>query len=189
MTRSATPRSRPGGLGIAASSGKSDSGVGLRTARSPPADSTASAPDAGRRSRSCRRRGRWAAAADRRARARTSAAPMKSRKSGAGRFGRDLNSGWNWLRDEPGMIGKLDHLDQSSVLEGARDDEAGVSEPRAEVVVDLVAVPVALVDRGLGRTPRTPSCSSTRSTGCAPSRIVAPRSSTSFCSGSRSMTG
>ena len=34
--------------------------------------------------------------------ARTRAAPTKSRKSGAGRVGRDLNSGWNWLATNQG---------------------------------------------------------------------------------------
>jgi len=37
-----------------------------------------------------------------RERARSSAAPTNSRKSGAGRVGRDLNSGWNWLATNHG---------------------------------------------------------------------------------------
>ena len=37
--------------------------------------------------------------------ARSSAAPTKSRKSGAGRVGRDLNSGWNWLATNQGWSG------------------------------------------------------------------------------------
>ena len=37
-----------------------------------------------------------------RALARSSAAPTKPRKSGAGRVGRDLNSGWNWLATNHG---------------------------------------------------------------------------------------
>ena len=37
-----------------------------------------------------------------RALARSSAAPTKPRKSGAGRVGRDLNSGWNWLATNQG---------------------------------------------------------------------------------------
>lgn len=37
-----------------------------------------------------------------RERARSRAAPTKSRKSGAGRVGRDLNSGWNWLATNQG---------------------------------------------------------------------------------------
>src|SRR5205807_8110454 len=34
-----------------------------------------------------------------------SAAPTNSRKSGAGRVGRDLNSGWNWLATNQGWSG------------------------------------------------------------------------------------
>jgi hypothetical protein len=37
-----------------------------------------------------------------RARERSSAAAANSRKSGAGRVGRDLNSGWNWLATNQG---------------------------------------------------------------------------------------
>ena len=37
-----------------------------------------------------------------RSRERSSAAPTNSRKSGAGRVGRDLNSGWNWLATNQG---------------------------------------------------------------------------------------
>jgi len=40
-----------------------------------------------------------------RALARSSAAPTKPRKSGAGRVGRDLNSGWNWLATNHGCSG------------------------------------------------------------------------------------
>src|SRR6266511_3395196 len=40
-----------------------------------------------------------------RSRARPSAAPTNSRKSGAGRVGRDLNSGWNWLATNQGWSG------------------------------------------------------------------------------------
>src|SRR5438128_12227213 len=48
--------------------------------------------------------------------------------------------------DKPGMPGQLDDLHEAPLLEGARDDQASVDEALAEVVVDLVAVPVALVD-------------------------------------------
>ena len=57
------------------------------------------------------RRGRGSAAVRRyaavartpeRARLRSSAATTNSRKSGAGRVGRDLNSGWNWLATNHG---------------------------------------------------------------------------------------
>ena len=49
------------------------------------------------------RDGRTASA--RAARARSSAAPTKPWKSGAGRVGRDLNSGWNWLATNHGWSG------------------------------------------------------------------------------------
>ena len=48
--------------------------------------------------------------------------------------------------DEPRVVGQLDDLDEPALLVRARDDEARVDEPRPEVVVDLVAMPVALVD-------------------------------------------
>ena len=52
-------------------------------------------------------------------------------------------------RDEPRVIGQLDDLDEPPLLERSGDDETGVDELVAELVVDLVAVPVALVDRRL----------------------------------------
>ena len=52
-------------------------------------------------------------------------------------------------RDEPRVVGQLDDLDQPPLLERARDDEARVDELLAVLVVDLVAVAVALVDDGL----------------------------------------
>ena len=47
------------------------------------------------------------------------------------------------------MIGQLDDLDEPALLERARDDEARVDERGPVVVVDLVAVPVPLVDHRL----------------------------------------
>ena len=47
-------------------------------------------------------------------------------------------------RHEPRVIGQLDDLDEPPALERARDDEPRPDELVAEVVVDLVAVPVAL---------------------------------------------
>ena len=44
------------------------------------------------------------------------------------------------------MVGQLDDLDEPALLERAGDDEARLDELRAEVVVHLVAVAVALVD-------------------------------------------
>src|SRR4051794_9251127 len=48
--------------------------------------------------------------------------------------------------DEPRVTRELDDLDQPPLLEGPADDEPGVDESRPEVVVDLVAVAVPLVD-------------------------------------------
>ena len=52
-------------------------------------------------------------------------------------------------RDEPRVIRELDDLDEPALLERPRDDEARFDEQRAEVVVDLVPVPVPLVNDGL----------------------------------------
>ena len=88
------------------------------------------------------------------ARARSSAAPTNSRKSGAGRVGRDLNSGWNCDATNHGCSG-------SSTISTSRPsskvpliDEAGVDELLAVGVVHLVAVPVALGDDRLCRRAR-----------------------------------
>src|SRR5205823_2133712 len=48
--------------------------------------------------------------------------------------------------DEPGMVGELDDLDESSGLEGPGHDETCVNECRPVVVVDLVAMTVSFVD-------------------------------------------
>ena len=50
---------------------------------------------------------------------------------------------------EPRVVVELDDLDQVLGGEHARDAQAGGLEPRAQVVVDLVAVAVALVDERL----------------------------------------
>ena len=51
-------------------------------------------------------------------------------------------------RDEPGVVGELDHLDEAALLERPRHDEARLDELRPEGVVHLVAVAMALVDDG-----------------------------------------
>src|SRR5512133_2355163 len=48
--------------------------------------------------------------------------------------------------DEPRVIRQLDDLNEPPLLVGPRDDEARLLQPRAEVVVHLVPVPVSLVD-------------------------------------------
>ena len=75
--------------------------------------------------------------------------PTKSRNSGCGRSGRDLNSGWYCEATKKGWSGQLDHLDETVVGRRAAEDQAGVLQPLAQVVVHLVAVAVALVDDGL----------------------------------------
>ena len=103
-------------------------------ASSAPADSTSVSSVAGPSPRSAARR---------------AAAPTNSRNSGSGRVGRELNSGWNCEATKNGMVGQLDDLDQALVGRGAARDQALVLEPAAQLVVDLVAVAVALVDHGL----------------------------------------
>ena len=81
-------------------------------------------------------------------------------------------------RHEPRVVGQLDDLHQPARLERARDDQAVGDEPVAELVVHLVAVPVALVDHGVAGRFEQASVPSATSTACAPgSRIVPPRSS------------
>src|SRR4051794_5329480 len=48
--------------------------------------------------------------------------------------------------DEPRMLRQLDDLDEATFLECASDDETAVDERGPVVVVDLVAVTMALVD-------------------------------------------
>jgi hypothetical protein len=47
------------------------------------------------------------------------------------------------------MVRELDHLDEAPLLVRPGDDQSGVDETRAKMVVDLVAVAVALVDDGI----------------------------------------
>ena len=121
--------------------------------------------------------------------ARATAAPMNSRKSGCGRVGRLLNSGWNCEAQNHGWSRQLHDLDQAAVGRAAADHEAGRLDLVAQRGVDLVAVAVALVDDGLLAVGRArPRCPPPGATGSAPRRMVPPRSSIARCSGSRSMT-
>ena len=88
--------------------------------------------------------------ARRRPRARRSAAPTKSRNSGCGprRARLELGVELGGARTTGGRR-QLDDLDEVLGREHARDAQAGGLEPRAQVVVDLVAVAVALVDERL----------------------------------------
>src|SRR5437868_1665457 len=71
--------------------------------------------------------------------------PEERRRTGRAR----LELGMELAGDEPGMSWQLDDFDETTLLEGSRDDEPRVDEASPEVVVDLVAVPVALVDHRL----------------------------------------
>ena len=79
--------------------------------------------------------------------------------SGCARVGRDRNSGCAWVRDEERVhvARQLDELDQPAVRRRAGEDQAGLLEPLAVGVVDLVAVPVPLADLRPRRTPRATS--------------------------------
>ena len=57
-----------------------------------------------------------------------------------------LNSGWNWLATNHGMVAQLDDLDQPPVGRLAGQHHAALLERLAVVVADLEAVAVALVD-------------------------------------------
>src|SRR3954451_15562993 len=57
-----------------------------------------------------------------------------------------LELGVELARDEPGVVGQLDDLDEPALLERPADDETRVDELIAEEVVHLVAVPMALED-------------------------------------------
>ena len=88
--------------------------------------------------RPCRARGRA-----------SSAAPTKSRNSGCGRSGRDLNSGWYCDATKNGWSGSSITSTRRSSGEVPLNTSPAVLEPLAQVVVHLVAVAVALVDDGL----------------------------------------
>src|SRR5690349_21009400 len=127
---SATVRSSPDGLGTAASSRKS-----VVTSESPASTG-----------RSLRRRLNRAAHPLTRADERGADELAEERR----------RTGWARLElrmelagHEPRVVGELDDLDEPPLLERAGDHEPALDEPRAEVVVDLVAVAVTLVDHRL----------------------------------------
>ena len=126
MTTSATARSSPGGLGIAASSQNRSrtsggTGAGIYLATCTP----------GARPRPLQRGGDELAEERRR--------PRRPR----------LELRMELRRDEPRVVGELDDLDEPALLERPADDEAALDELLAVRVVDLVAVPVALGDHRL----------------------------------------
>ena len=77
-----------------------------------------------------------------------SAAPTNSRNSGAGRSGRDLNSGWYCEATKNGCRRRGSSIASTSRSSGDVPEQTSPArlEPPAQVVVDLVAMAVALVD-------------------------------------------
>src|SRR5438034_3471452 len=132
VTASATRRSSPGGLGIAASSvnrsSTSDTRAILRATTRRPSGRCADR----RAVVGARERGADELPEERR---RPRRARLELRVELAGH--------------EPGMVGELDDLDEPTLLERSGHSEPRVDQRRAVVVVDLVAVAVSLVDDGL----------------------------------------
>ena len=94
-----------------------------------------------------------------RALARSRAAPTKSRKSGAGRTGRDLNSGWNWLATNHGWSGSSTiSLEPSSYSDPDRLRRPQRMSCGRRWLFTSVAVAVPLVDSApcRGSVPRSP---------------------------------
>ena len=115
------------------------------------------------------------------AHARAARAPpcTKLSKSGWPRRGVDVNSGWNWQPKNHGWSASsiISHRSLGAWLFArALDDQPGRLEPRQVMVVDLVAVAVALGDDVAAVDAVRERARGTRSQGCAPSRIVPPRS-------------
>ena len=79
----------------------------------------------------------------------SSAARTNSRNSGAGRCGRDLNSGWYWEATKYGWSGSSMISTRRSSGDVPEMTRPAALEPLAQEVVDLVAMAVALVDDGL----------------------------------------
>ena len=139
-TRSAQARSRPDGLSIAHSSANSSPSRARSTASAAPHVAPAPRETATSPSSAAQRLALRARARARRA--------TKSRNSGAGRSGRDLNSGWYCEATKNGCVSRGSSIASTSRSSGEvpEHDQPGGLEPLAQVVVDLVAVAVALVD-------------------------------------------
>ena len=71
---------------------------------------------------------------------------MKSRNSGCGRFGRDLNSGWNWVPTIHGWSASSPISTRRPSGERPLETSPAAAEPVAVLVVELVAVAVPLED-------------------------------------------
>ena len=85
------------------------------------------------------------------------AARMKPVNSGWPSRGVEVNSGWNWVATNHGWLGQLDHLHQAVARE-AREAHARGAVALQVVVVELVAVAVALHDHVAAVRSRAPAC-------------------------------
>ena len=114
---------------------------------------------------------------------------MKPLNSGWARFGRLLNSGWNWAprwKSRPGISTASTRRPSGA---GAGNDQALLLELGAELVVELIAVAVALVDLQPRRSTRPSGCPAVMRAGVAcPGAWCRPWSATPCWSGIRSMT-
>src|SRR5205823_1120712 len=166
MTRSATARSSPGGLGTAASSRKSSSTSDTEAQDSQPLlafvdvpctsswqllvktaapAKPARPPDGAASVASARELYPIAPALARAPERRLDELTEKRCRPRRPR----LELGVELRGHEPRVVRQLDDLDEAALLEGAADDQAGVDEPLAVGVVDLVAVAVTLCDHRL----------------------------------------
>ena len=106
-----------------------------------------------------------------------SAAAMKPLNSGWARFGRLLNSGVELGTQVEVTAWNLDSLDQAAVRAGACNDQALFLKLGAELVVELIAVAMALVDVQR-RSTRPSLVPGVMVQGTLPRRIVPPFVST-----------
>src|SRR5690554_5880023 len=60
-----------------------------------------------------------------------------------------LELGVGLAADEPALLGELDHLHEHAVGGGATEHQTGFFERGTQRVVDLIAVAVALADKGV----------------------------------------
>ena len=114
--------------------------------------------------------------------------PTNSRKSGCGRVGRDRSSGWNWPATKNGWSGSSMISVEPAVVGVAREHEPVRLERLVVGRVDLPPMPVALFDDRPRRRPRRPWCPARGGRAARRAASTPPRSVTSFCSGSRSIT-
>ncbi len=87
------------------------------------------------------------------------------------------------------MIRKFDHLHQTSIRRSAGNAQTRRFDLFAVFIVEFVPVTMTFIHQLIVVTLRSPSDPGISLQGYRPRRIVPPRSSISFCSGSRSITG